>query len=145
MSLQIRELLLGAPLNDRTPACLFEHINSHLEALVELIKNVYTRSEARDQAILEITRVVEMKNTPAALVCKRALFLCSLHKEETVHQFWKDTESFATAEDLALRVVPFLMPRFLSESCQNPHAFVTSCVLMSEMWREERLGNFPRH
>ena len=36
--------------------------------------------------------------------------------------------------DLAERVLPFVTPRFVANSCQRPDAFVQLCVVLAELW-----------
>ena len=47
------------------------------------------------------------------------------------------------SEDMVQRVLPFVTPRFLRHSCQSPDAYVMACIVLSEMWCGEKLGNWP--
>tara|TARA_Y100000389_G_scaffold10139_1_gene9479 strand:+ start:6371 stop:6586 length:216 start_codon:yes stop_codon:yes gene_type:complete len=49
------------------------------------------------------------------------------------------------AADLHSRVLPFVTPRFIGQSAQAPEAFLQLSLVLSEMWRGERLSNFPLH
>ena len=70
--------------------------------------------------------------------CQRAALLFALAHEAEVAAHYGPY-----ARDLAERVLPFVTPRFVANSCQRPDAFVQLCVVLAELWGGERLGNWP--
>lgn len=150
----LRPLLMGPPLNERqhsiesdpTMRCL----DSHMSGLVTLLPKIYGNTEACQQAVYEFKALA--KQPPAsrdAVCCKRAALLFSLCKEKEVGQYFATQEravapdSASYAEDMRDRVLPFLVPRFLKNSCQTPDSMVTLALILSEMWAGEKLGNWP--
>ena len=110
-----------------------------------LLPRVYGENEECRQAVLEIRTVTEMSRSAEGIVCRRALYLYALSAEAEVCNYWKrhDDDSRALATDLHERVLPFVVPRFIKQSCQNPHAFLVLVAMLAEMWPDETLGNFP--
>ena len=81
----------------------------------------------------------EGRATPAGAACQRAALLFALaHEAELAAHYGP------YARDLAERVLPFVTPRFVANSCQRPDAFVQLCVVLAELWEGEPLGNWPR-
>lgn len=148
-ALGLRDMLLGPPLSDVRPgaARVAAALDSHLLGLVELLPAVYGDNEACRQAELEMGAVVDMDGSKReCLACKRAALLYALHTEAAVRDHWKESRadgSAAFAHDLATRVLPFVVPRFLRHGCQAPEAFVLLTLVLAEMWEGERLGNWP--
>lgn len=156
-TMELRRLLLGAPLCDRDgPADdTVEALQSHVGGLAELIKNVYGPSMAAKQAVAEINSIAALKMESNETVCKRAALLFALSKELEVQSHFSKQERATLSsegphadeptfsEDMARRVLPLLVPCFLRHSCQSPDCFVLSCVVLAEMWKGEQLGNWP--
>lgn len=148
-SMGLRDMLLGPPLSDARPRAetVAAALDGHLLGLLELLPQVYGDGEACRQAVLEMGAVVDMDGSQRECVaCKRAALLYALHTEAAVRDHWKERHgdgSAAFAHDLATRVLPFVVPRFLRHGCQAPEAFVLLTLVLSEMWEGERLGNWP--
>lgn len=142
----LRDMLLGPPLGEERPS-VSAALDGHLLGLLELLPRVYGDGEACRQAVLEMGAVVDMDGSKRECVaCKRAALLYALHTEAAVRDHWKDSHadgSAALAHDLATRVLPFVVPRFVRHSCQAPEAFVLLTLVLAEMWEGERLGNWP--
>lgn len=145
--LSLRHLLLGAPVVERASSSgssqsVSEELDAHLRAMMELLPRVYGDTDACKQAIFEIQTIVSMDS----LLCKRAIFLYGLGTEQEMCDYWASREtdgSAALALDLKRRVLPFIIPRYVKHNCQRPDAFVSAAVLLSEMWPNEKLGNWP--
>ena len=141
----IRDALVGAPLSEREPGqCDPTHaeLNAHLKGLIDLLTVSYGPGAAAKQACAELRRVARLPDTTAPnLACKRAALLFALHSEPQLKKYFA---SDPFARDLCERVLPFLIPRFLKHSCQSPQAFVELCLVLSDMWEGEQMGNWPR-
>lgn len=147
----LRPLLLGPPLSDRETDHTLKGLESHVAGLSPFIKQVYGTSAAATQAASEMNNIAALPQGEDEAACKRAAVLFALSKEpELLRHFSAQervvhTEGEASfSEDMAQRVLPFVTPRFLRHSCQSPDGFVMMCLVLSEMWRGERLGNWPR-
>jgi len=125
---------------DKTSAVL----SSHLQGVCDMLPRVYGGSAAQAQASIELGQIVRLGDDTAEIACKRAALLYALHQEPELRRHFTQQESAAFAEDMVQRVLPFVVPRFVKHSCQTPESFVTVCVMLSEMWRGEQLGNWPR-
>ena len=129
-------------------------LDVHLEAVGELIPKVYGNSEASQQAQMEFKKYLSMENDTDGIVCKRAALLFALAREKEVGDHFaaeerqqQDGSTGPTeptyAQDLRERVLPFVLSRFVRNSCQTPDSFVVLSCVLSEMWAGERLGNWP--
>ena len=146
----LRPLLLGPPLtergrNDPTAKCL----TAHMSGLVDLLPKVYGDSTACTQAVCEVEALAKEPESPDVVVCKRAALLFALHKEKEIANYFVEQErkcgqGGTFAEDMRDRVLPFLLPRFLKNSCQTPDSMLMLAVMLHEMWEGEKLGNWPR-
>ena len=141
----LRSLLLGSPLGGREDEVKIEHeIDRHLRGMLNLIPSVYGDTEPCRQAVMEVKTVLKMHD----MACKRAMLLYGMSKEQEMCDYWNsrdDTDGSAElANDLNRRILPFVVPRFFKHSCQCPDAFVVMTLVMSEMWKGENLGNWPR-
>lgn len=144
----LRALLLGAPLSarnadgDGAPAdrALAEALRAGVEGTRALLRRVYGDGEEAAQADLELRAVCAMDGaTPAGAACQRAALLFALaHEAELAAHYGP------YARDLAERVLPFVTPRFVANSCQRPDAYVQLSVVLAELWAGEPLGNWPR-
>ena len=146
----LRPLLLGPPLSDRETDHTLKGLESHVGGLVPLVGQVYGRGPAARQAGAELNSIATLPAGKDEAACKRAAVLFALSKEpELLRHFSAQERSVHSgdeasfAEDMAQRVLPFVTPRFLRHSCQSPDAFVTACVVLGEMWKGEKLGNWP--
>lgn len=140
----LRSLLLGTPLGQREGEARIEkEMDRHLKGMVKLIPQVYGNTEPCRQAVAEVKAVLQMHD----VMCKRAMLLYGMSKEREMCDHWRSRDadgSAALANDLQSRVLPFVVPRFFKHSCQCPDAFVVMTMVMSEMWKGECLGNWPR-
>ena len=148
----LRQLIMGPPLTCRDQDTTGEQLDVHLQAVGELIPKVYGDSEASQQAQMEFKKYLAMENDTDGIVCKRAALLFALAREKEVGDHFaaeerreQDGSTEPTyAQDMRERVLPFILPRFVRNSCQAPDAFVVLACVLNEMWSGERLGNWPR-
>lgn len=142
----LRNMLMGPALNERDQGDHYvEDIHAHLRGVQELIPRVYGDSDACNHASMEIGTIIKMDPQRTDCVAsKRAMLLCALAAEEGVKKHLAETDE-GYARDMAERVLPFIKARFYKHCCQNPESFVLMALLLSEMWPEERLGNWPAY
>jgi hypothetical protein len=147
----LRPLLLGPPLSEREADHTLKGLDSHVGGLCPLVNQVYGDSPAAKQAAAELNEIATLPVGKDEVACKRAAVLFALSKEPEMLRHFSAQEraihsgdELSFSEDMVQRVLPFVTPRFLRHSCQSPDAYVTACVVLSEMWRGERLGNWPR-
>tara|TARA_B100001109_G_scaffold66317_2_gene54084 strand:+ start:1181 stop:1687 length:507 start_codon:yes stop_codon:yes gene_type:complete len=142
----LRRLLLGSDLASRdAPEQARADLDSYLAAVADLLPGVYGNTEPTRQAQLEIDSLIAMGSSKECLACKRAMLLYAIFAEPGLAKNWQGADA-EMAADLHSRVLPFLTPRFLGQSAQAPEAFLHLSLVLSEMWRGERLANFPlRH
>lgn len=159
----LRAMLLGPPLTRRLPADgdpsdpsgggdpdgpdpTLRHVDAHLRAVGELLPQVYGDTEPSRQARMEFEQFLRMGHDHDAALCKRAALLFALAREKEVGAELEaegDAAEAAHAADMRDRVLPFILPRFVRNSCQAPDAFVVLACVLSEMWQGEPLGNWP--
>ena len=148
----LRPLLLGPPLRQRARDATLPALDAHVEAVAELLPAVYGDSEPAQQAEMEVRRLLALGDDRDAVLCKRAALLFALLREkEPVRQLAAEERAAPAAagapatfaEDMRERVLPFIAPRFLRNSCQAPDAFVTLACVLAELWPGEPLGNWP--
>jgi len=148
----LRPLLLGPPLTERERDPTLTTLDSHLEAVAELLAKVYGNSEASQQAQMEFRRFLSMEADTDGVLCKRAALLFALGKEKELGAFFEQQERIVQgedgkptyAQDMRDRVLPFILPRYVRNSCQTPDTFVVLATVLAEMWAGEKLGNWPR-
>ena len=81
-------------------------------------------AEATTQCILELGRLTSQnEHTFEEVSCKRAMLLCALWKERDVRAFYEKTEK-RLVDDLSVRVLPLVMPKFFAGQCQAPDSLV---------------------
>ena len=139
----LRTLLLGNPLAARSEGdaqAISDALDDHLQVVLQLLPQVYGKTSAVDQAVMELERVSELPADADGVCCRRAALLFALAREPELLELFDDKEY---ASDMRLRVLPFVFPRFLRNSCQAPDAFVAAAIVLGEMWKGERLGNWP--
>jgi len=145
----LRQLILGRALNDRDDDN--DEMNEILLKITELIDDVYSATATTDevnathQAVGELRHIVELP-TPSHphTIIKRAFLLFSLYREREVSDFFSSQQGDdGYTKDLLTRVLPFCVPLFLRNSAQNPDEFCMLVTVFSELWRGERLGNWP--
>ena len=146
----LRPLLLGPPLSERHADHTLKGLDSHVAGLCPLVAQVYGDSPAAKQAAAELNGIAQLGPGKDEAACKRAAVLFGLSKEPELLRHFSGQERAihdgvdpTFSEDMANRVLPFVTPRFLRHSCQSPEAYVMTCVVLGEMWKGERLGNWP--
>ena len=149
----LRPLLVGPPLTERDAGAdaTARSLESHMLGLAELLPKVYGDTPACAQAVAEVEALGGMVPGPDEVVCKRAALLFAVLQEKEVGKYFALQERRVErcaggptfAEDMRERVLPFLMPQFLRNSCQTPDAMVAMAMVLNEMWAGERLGNWP--
>ena len=141
----LRRLLLGSDLASRdAPEQVRAELDSYLNAIAEMLPGVYGDTEPTRQAQLEIDSLVAMDSSKECLACKRTMLLYAIFAEPGLASHWQGADA-EMAADLHNRVLPFVTPRFIGQSAQQPDAFLQLSLVLSEMWRGERLANFPPH
>jgi hypothetical protein len=143
--LDLRTLLMGAPMGDPTEECgVVTQLNNHLLGMAKLLPSVYGENESCQQAVMELCVLVDMDDSKECVACKRAMLLYGLSAEAEIQCYWdrRVDGSSAVARDLSSRVLPFIIRRFVKQSCQTPEEFVILSILLSEMWAGETLGNY---
>lgn len=132
----LADALWGGAIGERKAAdATVERLNDILEGLPEVIVRQLGNTEASGQAILELNRVIELPTTtPMAVYAKRAAVLYALWREPDVQEHFRSTGEGALVDDLVLRVLPLVMPKFVAAQCQTPDALVVSAVVMHTMW-----------
>lgn len=147
----LRPLLLGPTLSDRNSDPTLTTLDSHLEAVHGLLGKVYGGSDACQQAQMEFKRFLDMQPTHDGVLCKRSALLFSLSREKEVANYLIDQERRVQGDngkptytqDMCDRVLPFIVPHFMRNSCQAPDAFAVLACVLGEMWEGEKLGNWP--
>jgi len=147
----MRPLLMGPPLTDRAYDSTIDCMDAHLHGVLGLLPQVYGDNEAARQAHMEFARVLDMPRDKDGVWCRRAALLYAIaHEEELASHLARkeravqgDHHNHTYTEDLKERVLPFVLPRFIRNSCQRPDAFSMLCTILAEMWPEP-LGNWPR-
>jgi len=146
----LRPLLMGPPLSERDTDHTLKGLDSHVAGLCPLMEQVYGSSPAAKQAAAELMNIAALPVGKDEAACKRAAVLYGLSKEPELLRHFSGQERVihsddeaSFSEDMVERVLPFVTPRFLRHSCQTPDAYVLMCVVMGEMWRGEKLGNWP--
>lgn len=144
----LREMLLGPPLTKRVEGRdpTLEQVDCYLEAVAGLLPQVYGDTGPSRQAQMEFKKFLAMGGDQDAAFCKRAALLFALAREKEVGAEMmqrSEGETEAHVSDMRDRVLPFILPRFVRNSCQTPDSFVTLACVLSEMWEGERLGNWP--
>ena len=147
-----RALLLGPPLNQRASDPTPPRLDAHIEGVLGLLPQVYGSSEESQQAQMEVARITALPRDRDGMWCRRAALLYTVAREREAAAYLVEQERRAQGrdgrptytEDLCERVLPFVLPRFVRNSCQCPDTFVVLCVVLAEMWEGEPLGNWPR-
>jgi hypothetical protein len=142
----LRPLLLGPALDSREIDLTLMGLSKHVKGLEKMVRSIYGDSVAAVDATQELEALAALGNGAKETTCKRAALLYALYKEPEVQRYFElqeGTVGSSYAKDMAERVLPFVVPRFLKQSCQAPDAFVQLCVVLADMWPDVRLGNWP--
>jgi hypothetical protein len=145
-----RALLLGPALTERDGDTTLDSLDVYLEAISGLLPQVYgADNPASQQAQYEFGCFREMPRDFDGVLCKRAALLFAMAREKELASCVAERERLAGgegptySEDLRDRVLPFITPRFIRNSCQTPDTFVVLACVLAEMWPGEPLGNWP--
>jgi hypothetical protein len=112
-----------------------------LQGLMDVLRRELGDSEATDQAILELGRVIALSTKDHMSVqAKRAAVLYALWQEPDVQEHFRQRGEAALVDDLCTRVLPMVMPRFVACQCQTPDAAVVMTAVLHSMWAEEDIG-----
>lgn len=141
---KLRNLLFAGclELTDRPYKLICNELNAHIKATQRLLPLVYGDTNACKEAQCLMQMVVDMPEGQRATMCKRALLLYTMRCERDVATYWTQyTDGSAElAIDLATRVLPLLVPRFILSNGKDPYSFVLLACILSEMWQGETLS-----
>lgn len=162
--MSLRSLLLGPPLvlrNDEQEVARYRaNIRNCVAAVRRLLEQVYGKEgTAAKQAAFELDcGMKDVPNDEKATTDKHLAFLLFAMTEPEIATGLSAFEASSSrkrrrggheesaglgALDMQRRVLPFVRPRFLKNNCQRPDRFVMTCVVLGEMYKNERLGNWP--
>ena len=140
--MRLREMLMGNALNDeRNSDLVFNALDEVILRVADFIQVVYGDDEAAENAKHEYAKITRMERNMVGLWSRRAAVLFALSRDAEVADHLNDDDN--TAVDLRDRVLPLITPLFVRHLCQRPDHYVVSALVLSEMWRGERLGNYP--
>jgi hypothetical protein len=142
--LGLRECFLGEALNarDGDSDAVFDALDAMILTIIDFVATVYEGSDASKNAQKEFKIVARMPRNANGLWCRRAAVLFAIAREPEIAEHVGANDA-GYALDLQNRVLPFATPRFVKHLCQAPDSYVTLTLLLSELWRDEPLGNFP--
>lgn len=116
-------------------------LDAILKGLIDVLRRELGDSDATDQAVLELGRVIKLPLTEhMAVQAKRAAVLYALWRERDVQEHFRQRGEAALVDDLCCRVLPMVMPRFVANQCQAPDAAVVMTMVMTSMWDKEDIG-----
>lgn len=148
----LQRMLLGAPLSARQesvngvePSIIEtdELLTRYLNALPEVIRQSYgDESEATQEAASECRAIASLPCNPGGICSKRAALLFAMRREPELARYFCQRDSGFT-NDMVNRILPFIDPPFLKQSCQAPDSYVFMAVIFSQLFEGERLGNWP--
>lgn len=94
-------------------------LDAILEGLIDVLRREMGDTEATDQAVLEMGRVIKLPLTEhMAVQAKRAAVLYALWRERDVQEHFRQRGEAALVDDLCTRVLPMVLPRFVFNQCQ---------------------------
>ena len=130
-------LLFGEPLHARSGSldALGEELDRALRGAIALLGKEAGPSAAYDQAALEWGRIIASEHDYQGIAARRAALLFALHTLPPVRHHYAATES-ALVADLERRVLPAVIPPYLSGMAQKPEALVVMTSTLCAMWRE---------
>jgi hypothetical protein len=150
----MRELIVGKPLSARgrdsgaraaEAAETAAALDAEIARVTAFVERVYPATEARTQAVCELSKTAQLPINPDGITCRRAVLLFATCRErEVADQIHASESERAYARNLRDCVLPLITERFFAHSCQNPRSFVEAAAVLSEMWHGEQLGNWPR-
>jgi len=86
----------------------------------------------------ELDAYPSLPTNAAGIASRRALLLYAIHHEPEVTQHFGDDGA-----DIRDRIMPFLEPHFLRHCAQYPDSLVRGALIMTQLFPNERLGNWP--
>ena len=121
-------------------------LDAILKGLLRVLRRELGDSEATDQAVLELGRVIKLPlSDHMAVQAKRAAVLYALWKERDVQEHFRQRGEAALVDDLCSRVLPMVMPRFVANQCQVPDAAVVMTMVINAMWSDEDIAAAKPH
>ena len=142
----LRRMLLGPALNSDDRPCLDrvdELLTRHLDGLPDVLEETFGASnEATQEAVQDLRKLADLPPSHDGVCCKRAALLFALRREPEVQEHFRRRDP-ELANDLIDRVLPFIDPEFMRHSCQSPSSYVTLAIVLSQMFKGEKLGNWP--
>ena len=108
-------------------------MNSYLAYLIDVIGSLEIEENTWRYTKLELEKVRDMKASAIGLECKLCLFFYSLSMEPRMQALFEKSDK-VLLDDLKNRVFPLLIPRLVRNVGQRPDAFLSSLVVMTEMW-----------
>jgi hypothetical protein len=137
----------GSPHPQLEHVVLEKELNLVILGVLELFKEIYqSKHHAVKEAWCHFHRLTLLPIGPESIAVKRAAILVCLFQERDVQLHFKEMANgidAAFVEDLITRVLPLLIPRYISTSFMRPAALVLLTLMMSEMWTAQQLGTFP--
>ena len=138
----LHDALFGSRIADRKGSDqATARLDAILAGLIGVLRRELGDSEATDQAVLELGRVIKLPTTEhMAVQAKRAAVLYALWQEKDVQEHFSRRGEAALVDDLCSRVLPMVMPRFVANQCQVPDAAVVMTMVMHTMWHGQDIG-----
>ena len=140
---ELRTLLFGDALHRReSESCIAElgaDLDACLRGVMVLVKEEVGDCDALRQAQLEWERVVDLEPDYVGIACKRAALLFALHREPGVRDEFAHTDPWLV-RDLAERVLPIAIPKFLAGMAQCPESLVVLVATLCELWPNEPMN-----
>jgi hypothetical protein len=136
------DALFGSNIADRTGSdTATPRLDAILEGLIDVLRRELGDTEATEQAVLEMGRVIKLPlQEYTAVQAKRAAVLYALWQERDVQEHFRQRGEADLVDDLCSRVLPMVMPRFVANQCQVPDAAVVMTMVMHAMWSEEDIA-----
>ena len=134
---QLSDLIFGTDLGRRANG-MDEAVNgldAALRGITVVIARELGQSEPASQAVLEWGRVIALPADWPGVQAKRAALLYALWREVDVQKHYADQNPHLV-RDLCTRVLPLVMPVFLSNQAQSADALVAMVSVIASMWSE---------
>ena len=136
---RLSTLLFGKPLTQREQADELTRVGAELDrvlrAVVELLGRETGPSQSYDQAALEWGRIIDSRHDYQGIAARRAMLIFALHILPPVRHHFAKAEPELVA-DLEKRVLPCVVPAFLSSMAQRPEGLVVMTSTLTGMWKE---------
>ena len=136
---RLSTMLFGEPLTQRERGDGLTRAGTELDrvlrAVVQLLGRETGPSQSYDQAALEWGRIIESPYDYQGIAARRAGLIFALHMLPPVRQHFAKAEPELVA-DLEKRVLPCVVPAFLSGMAQRPEGLVVMTSTLTSMWKE---------